>query len=402
MKGISAVIAFIFFALLAVAFPSILIPLVLVVLCCLAAGILIARNISHSDTRSAPPKQSVSSTPLMSKTTSKDELLGKGDKSSYIVLRNSHGRNRIPDSNGNGIKLRKVDKRTMLKTQDYYVLDVETTGLSRESDRIIELAWIHISGGEEIDSYSTLINPETSIGAIASRITGIENKDVAQAPTYNDIREDVREELLESTVVGHNVSFDLAFICQLIGEAEGEIHYIDTLPLAREASPNLPNYKLDTLCEELSLDATSEHRALQDVKATKELFDRCVLELNRRDQEEKARRKKEREQKKQALQEQYGDSPLFNVSFVYTGRFSMPREAMESLALSVGAVKRENVSSVTDFLVVGDTSDLPDWALGRKLRKAEAIEQQGGRIKRIDEAEYLRLINQAKTALGIT
>ena len=80
----------------------------------------------------------------------------------------------------------------------------------------------------------------------------------------------------------------------------------------------------------------------------------------------------------------------------------MPREAMESLALSVGAVKRENVSSVTDFLVVGDTSDLPDWALGRKLRKAEAIEQQGGRIKRIDEAEYLRLINQAKTALGIT
>jgi len=73
---------------------------------------------------------------------------------------------------------------------------------------------------------------------------------------------------------------------------------------------------------------------------------------------------------------------------------------MEALAQSVGGVLREKISGRTSYLVKGDVSDLPDWALDRKLHKAEELIEAGKGIQIIDEAEFMILIADAKNVLS--
>ena len=98
----------------------------------------------------------------------------------------------------------------------------------------------------------------------------------------------------------------------------------------------------------------------------------------------------------------FNKSPLFDISFVYTGGFTIPRSEMESLAVSVGAIPRAKVTSKTDYLVVGDVSELPQWALDRKLGKANELIEEHGKIQKISEGEYIKMIGAAKACLEAT
>ena len=298
-----------------------------------------------------------------------------------------------------GVDIYKLPKGSELKLKDYYVLDVETTGLDRRRDRIIEIAWLKVQNDIVVDHYVTLVNPERPISPSASCVNGICDCDVANAPKYEDIREKVKSELVGATVVGHNVTFDLDFVKYLLGDLEGRILYADTLTLAKRAFPGQASYKLENLCKSLYLSQQSSHRALQDVASTKELFDACILELRRKQAEEKAARKAEKEADQQDRQKRYGKSPLFDVSFVYTGVFGMDRAAMEELARSVGAVTRNAVTSKTDYLVVGKIANLPEWARERKLGKADELIAKGCKVKKISKAQYLDMIAEAERAM---
>lgn len=298
-----------------------------------------------------------------------------------------------------GVDIYKLPKGSELKLKDYYVLDVETTGLDRRRDRIIEIAWLKVQNDIVVDHYVTLVNPERPISPSASCVNGICDCDVANAPKYEDIREKVKSELVGATVVGHNVTFDLDFVKYLLGDLEGRILYADTLTLAKRAFPGQASYKLENLCKSLYLSQQSSHRALQDVASTKELFDACILELRRKQAEEKAARKAEKEADQQDRQKRYGKSPLFDVSFVYTGEFGMDRAAMEELARSVGAVTRNAVTSKTDYLVVGKIANLPEWARERKLGKADELIAKGCKVKKISKAQYLDMIAEAERAM---
>lgn len=298
-----------------------------------------------------------------------------------------------------GLEICKLPKRGELTLKDYYVLDVETTGLDRQEDRIIEIAWLKVQDGTVIDSFTTLVNPECRIPPSASRVNGICDKDVAKSPKYKDIRERVKSELIGATVVGHNVTFDLDFVKCLLNEAEGQITYADTLTLARRAFPGLSSYKLENLCKSLNLSQQSSHRALQDVASTKELLEVCVAELKQKDAAEKAKKKAEKETAQKERQRQFGKSPLFDVSFVFTGEFGMDRIAMEELARSVGALTKSAVTSKTDYLVVGKIANLPEWARERKLGKADELIAKGCKVKKISKVQYLDMIAQAERAL---
>ena len=131
-----------------------------------------------------------------------------------------------------------------------------------------------------------------------------------------------------------------------------------------------------------------------------ELLDKCQDELKRKAEEEKVRKRQKKEQEHRERVEIYGKSPLFDISFVFTGAFTYPREEMMQLAVDAGAFARTSVTRNTDYLVVGYVDNLPDWAIERKIGKANEIISKGGKIKKISESEYIMLIENANRALS--
>ena len=156
----------------------------------------------------------------------------------------------------------------------FVAIDLETTGLDAGSDSIIEIGAVRFQGGRELERFDQLVKPPKSIPARITQITGIRNSDVADKPTI----EQVQAELLAfvggdvAGVIAHSATFDIGFL-----KAAGiDFHrpVYDTLELSQILLPGRASYSLGELCQTLGIDATPNHRALQDALATAELFER--------------------------------------------------------------------------------------------------------------------------------
>lgn len=300
----------------------------------------------------------------------------------------------------------------VLSMRDFCVLDVETTGLDYSLDRIVQIGIIKVVNNQPVDSLNTYINPEMPIPARATDIHGISDADVKDAPTYKQIADRVLSLMNNSTVVGHNVTFDLNFVQRIFPfcsdpDADIKIDYIDTWEYAHRVVSRVQDYKLQTLLAFYGIEPGEAHTAYDDARATLELFNALRYEYAHKDEIEAQRkaaeleaRRQKKEAEKAARAAAFSASPLYNVRFCFTGGFSIPRESMESLASSVGAmVQQKGVNGRTNYLVKGDISDLPEWALERKIGKAEELSSSGKNIKVIDEAEFMRLVADAKHVL---
>ena len=168
--------------------------------------------------------------------------------------------------------------------EEYIVIDVETTGLSPDDDRIIEVAAVKCENDRIVDSLHSLINPGRRIPSNVTKLTGIKNADVAGAPDMDTVAPELSEFIDNLPLVAHNANFDIKFIANAFkraGVSKGML-YIDTLVLARNAFPDMPNHKLSTLINELGLlDHEQEHRAMSDVEATQRLYTACKAQLVR-------------------------------------------------------------------------------------------------------------------------
>ena len=150
--------------------------------------------------------------------------------------------------------------KQILQAKDYIVLDTETTGLSPDTDKIIEIGMVRVVNDEMVNQNGTFINPERPISASASKVNGIKAADVKQAPTYSQIAPSIGRLLIGNTVVAHNADFDLRFICRMLSDAglDGEIRYIDTMRLSRELFPEMENHKLGTLCASFGISTSMQ------------------------------------------------------------------------------------------------------------------------------------------------
>ncbi len=153
---------------------------------------------------------------------------------------------------------------------DIIAIDLETTGLNPEKDSIIEIAAVRFKDGEVIDEWSTLINPDRTIPQLITSLTGITNSMVVNAPSIYGVLEELIEFLGSSTLVGHNVGFDLAFL-RNFGVAENNIA-VDTYEFASILLPAASRYNLGALCQQLEVPLDEAHRALEDARATGFLF----------------------------------------------------------------------------------------------------------------------------------
>lgn len=279
--------------------------------------------------------------------------------------------------------------------KDYVVVDTETTGLDREYDEMIEIAIVTVHDGVVTDEYSTFIKPTVPVSAGARSVNGITDNDLAAAPYIWDVCPEIARRLQNQNIVGHNVRFDLAFIARALAGTEGldTLHYIDTLTISRRCL-NYNSYKLQDLAESLQLDAGVGHRALDDARTTNQLLQYCIKKMDDDEVQRKKAVAERRRQEKERRAAYYAWSPLFDKNFVFTGDFLTDREKLQDLLKSVGANLRTEVNSRTVYLVVGDLSHLPDWALARKSGAADERIAQGQPITKLTEAEYINLIQQ--------
>ena len=157
----------------------------------------------------------------------------------------------------------------------FVVFDIETTGLSKETESITEIGAVKVVDGKIIDRFSTFVNPERPIPAEITKLTGITNEMVADAPVITEILPRFLEFCQDAVLVAHNANFDTGFI-RLNAERKCGIEVkntvLDTLELSRSLLPELKKHKLDIVCEQLGVSLEGHHRAVNDAEATAEVF----------------------------------------------------------------------------------------------------------------------------------
>lgn len=167
----------------------------------------------------------------------------------------------------------------------FIVFDIETTGFNAGVDGITEIAAVKIKKGRIIDEFSTFVNPERHIPKEVQLLTNITDDIVESAPKVEQALKDFLEFVDNGIMVAHNARFDMSFI-KYFAEKHGykyPEHIIDTLSIARELFEEFENHKLGTLVEKLNINLVDAHRAINDAKATAELFLKMATLLEEKD-----------------------------------------------------------------------------------------------------------------------
>lgn len=175
--------------------------------------------------------------------------------------------------------------------EDCIVIDIETTGLRPQEERIIEIAALRISDGIVRERFTSLLNPQRAVPEEITDLTGISDGLLADKPTFSDILPDLLEFLrpvparaqrANPRLVGHNVSFDFSFLTHEIlrtqlADAEDMPAvgpYTPRLVCTAEASRALipreevGRYRLGNVAQYLQVPHRPLHRAMSDALAT--------------------------------------------------------------------------------------------------------------------------------------
>jgi len=175
----------------------------------------------------------------------------------------------------------------------YAVVDVETTGLDPERDRVLEVAVVRITPwGVTTAEYTTLIRPDgpapapdpdpdpgpdadPDAAAVAAAIHGISAADLREAPTFRQVAAGLAARLAGAVVAGHNVAFDLAFLTsefRRLGIEVPPLPAVCTHALAALLFPELERHRLADCCDHAGIVLNGAHTALGDARATARLL----------------------------------------------------------------------------------------------------------------------------------
>ena len=168
---------------------------------------------------------------------------------------------------------------------EFTVFDIETTGLSKERDKITEIGAVKVKNGKIEDSFSAFVNPGMALSEEITRLTGITDDMLKDAPKIDVVLKDFLEFAGDSVLVAHNAGFDTGFIrraAEELGYGSVDNTVLDTLELARSLLPELKKHKLDIVAEAVGVDLKGHHRAVNDAKATAEIFVKFINMLAER------------------------------------------------------------------------------------------------------------------------
>ncbi|MBQ1388913.1 MAG: type I-E CRISPR-associated endoribonuclease Cas2 [Clostridia bacterium] len=170
-------------------------------------------------------------------------------------------------------------RRRNTMVTSYILLDIETTGLSKEKDDILEIGFVKISGGKIISQRSFLINVEKIPDEIV-KLTGITPEMVqSEGVDLKTALEETFDIIDDKNVLIYNADFDLGFLKKGAESCDvdlPDIHLLDVFELAKKMIRSAPNHKLETVAVQLGIEKKQNHRAVEDCLLMNEVY----LKLN--------------------------------------------------------------------------------------------------------------------------
>lgn len=170
------------------------------------------------------------------------------------------------------------------------ILDTETTGLSADKDRIVEIACVELSNYIPTKNiFHTFINPEIKVSLDAFKVHGYSDEFLSTKPKFKDVVQNFINFIKDKKLIIHNADFDLGFLnnefkrLNLKPILRSEV--TDTLQIARSKFPGTGN-SLDALCKrfKINIEGREKHSALLDChllsKVYIELIDKKELTLD--------------------------------------------------------------------------------------------------------------------------
>ncbi len=154
------------------------------------------------------------------------------------------------------------------------VFDIETTGLSNRSCKIIEIGAVKIKAGSVIDTIDFFVDPECPIPKEITELTSITDEMVAGQIKEREAIERFLEFAGDRLLIAHNANFDVGFI-RIAADRHGipfNNTYLDTVGLSRYVNPELNKHKLDIIANHYNLHEFHHHRASDDAEMLAEIF----------------------------------------------------------------------------------------------------------------------------------
>lgn len=163
----------------------------------------------------------------------------------------------------------------------YTVFDTETTGLQpADGDEIIAIGAVRVVNGRLLrqETFDRLVDPRRSVPLASQRIHGLTPDVLRGQPTIDEVLPAFARFAEDTVLVGHNVSFDLAFL--RLKEAHTRVAFtqpvLDTLLLSALLHPDHDDHTMEAIAARLGVDVTGRHSALGDALLTAQLFTRML------------------------------------------------------------------------------------------------------------------------------
>ncbi len=171
------------------------------------------------------------------------------------------------------------DNTVSFTDSDFIIFDIETTGLSFKTCGITQIGALKYRDGEIVDSFSTFVNPNMPIPENITRLTGITDDMVKDAPSERDAVEAFLEFSGDSMLVAHNANFDVSFISRVAGDNGIPFNnaYLDTVALSRYINTDISKHTLDSLARYYKLGEFDHHKADADTEMLAKIFE-CMIQ----------------------------------------------------------------------------------------------------------------------------
>lgn len=291
------------------------------------------------------------------------------------------------------------------------VFDIETP--NAHNDRICSIGIATIEDGVITQSFSYLVNPEADFDDANISIHGISPDMVRGADIFPEIWENISYLFEQCHVAGHNVIFDLSVLKKTLchyGISADPIKYFCTMHIAKAVCPNMENYRLGTLCNAFNIPLTA-HKSESDSMAAAKLLLAFAEKCDSIQSFERLYCFSEEPSHNHATRTPRSISPYGLTDFLGTlsdaSDFSPQDIKGKNICLSgdfqagtkvevqiyiedMGGIMQKNVTSKTDYLIVGELGS-PTWVAGiygNKIKKALGLQAKGKQIKILREKDF--------------
>lgn len=314
--------------------------------------------------------------------------------------------------------------------RNYTVIDIETTGYDYKYDSIIEVAALRYRDNILVDTYTSLIQPNSVyefdrevdidycvvdnkkvqfIDDSIVQLTGITNDMLKVAPKESAVIRNFIEFIKDDVLIGHNVNFDINFLYDASIAHLGyklSNNFIDTLRISRKLFPEFKHHRLRDLCNYYGLDHSGAHRSVHDCTVTNSVYQKMqtniIDKFDTLNDFKKAFKKKGTGNKLDARDIKPSieimineDHPFYEKTFVFTGVLDrMKRKDAMQLVVNLGGIVGNGVTKQTNYLVLGCNDYCSTIKDGKstKQKKAEKLKLSGEDIEIISENVFYDML----------